>query len=195
MVQPSSRRRMLAAGLLSAAAALTVPVTLAGATARAHHHGDHGDRSSGAVVHLASSKKFGHILVTSSGHTLYTLVSGSGKALPCSGTCASLWPPLTTSGKPHGVKGLEGKLLGTKKVGHKLQITYDGHPLFLYAGDSGKGQVNGEGVKSFGGVWYVISTKGSPVHGTLASSSGGGGYGGYGGGSGGSSGGGSGGGW
>jgi predicted lipoprotein with Yx(FWY)xxD motif len=188
MHQPSSCRRTLAAGLLTAAAALTVPATVAAAGVRAHHHAGSRDRKAGAVVHLMASKKFGHILVTASGRTLYTLVSGAGSPLPCSGTCASLWPPLTTSGKPHGVKGLEGRLLGTKKAGGKTQITYDGHPLYLYAGDSGKGQVNGEGVKSFGGVWYVISTKGSPVHGTLVASGGNGG-GSYGGGSGGSGGG------
>ena len=194
MAQPSSHR-LLAARLLTALAVLALPAAAAAtastASAAARGH-EHASRAKGVGVRTTDGK-YGHILVTSAGRTLYVLVSGSGASLPCKGTCASLWPPLVTAGKPHGVKGIRTKLLGTAKLGKKRQVTYDHHPLYRYAGDSGRGQINGEGVQSFGGTWYVVGTKGSPVKGTLTSSGGGGGSGGYGGYGGSSSGGGSGG--
>ena len=36
----------------------------------------------------------------------------------------------------------------------KLQVTYNGHPLYSYASDSKAGQTNGEGSD---GTWYVVS--------------------------------------
>jgi hypothetical protein len=37
------------------------------------------------------------------------------------------------------------------------QVTYAGHPLYFYAGDSAAGQTNGQGINSFGGIWGVVS--------------------------------------
>jgi len=176
MIQPSSRR-LLAVGMLTAAAALAVPALPATSAGANTAHAGKADKAKGAQVRMVPSKKYGKILVSSSGRTLYVLVSGSGASLPCGGTCASLWPPLLTKGKPHGVRGLRSKLLGTKKHGKSLQVTYKHHPLFMYAGDSGKGQFHGEGIKSFGGTWYVLSLSGSPVKAATSSSGGSGGYG------------------
>jgi predicted lipoprotein with Yx(FWY)xxD motif len=39
-----------------------------------------------------------------------------------------------------------------------LQLTYDGWPLYTFAGDSGPGQANGEGV---GGVWFAMTPDGA----------------------------------
>lgn len=193
MAQPSSRRILAAVGTSAASLVLAAAVAApASADASMHHHAA---KSHGAMVKVKSSKKYGKILVNSSGRTLYLLTADTATTLACTtGSCVGLWPPLYTKGKPRAGKGVARHALGTVKRGSKSQVTYHGHPLYLYAGDAGRGQVNGEGIKSFGGVWYVVSKKGSPVKAESSSSGSGGagGSGGYGGsgGSGGSGGGG-----
>jgi predicted lipoprotein with Yx(FWY)xxD motif len=125
-----------------------------------------------ATVKTETSQKYGTILVSPAGRTLYLLTSTSAKKLSCTSSCAAIWPPLTTRGKPRAGKGVDAKMLGTVKRGDVLQVTYDGHRLYAYAGDTGKGQVNGEDISSFGGTWYVIGKTGKPVTAALASSGG-----------------------
>jgi predicted lipoprotein with Yx(FWY)xxD motif len=150
--------------VLVVAAASVLPATAAGAS---------GGRSGSVTVKVVSSKKYGTILETSSGRTLYLLTADKAKKLACNGGCLAIWPPLTTKGKPHAGSGVRSKLLGTVKRGGERQVTYDGHPLYFYAGDTGSGQDNGEGIVSFGGTWYVVGKAGKAVTATLASSSGG----------------------
>ena len=44
-------------------------------------------------------------------------------------------------------------------------MTYYGHPLYYYVGDKGAGETNGQGLKEFGALWYVLSPTGSAVTG------------------------------
>jgi predicted lipoprotein with Yx(FWY)xxD motif len=173
MAQPSSRRVLFGAGSVVAscalAAALAAP-TVVGASTHKHRAKSHR-----ALVKVVTSKKYGKILVDASGRTLYLLTSDTASSFACTAGCTGLWPPLLTKGKPRGGKGISKKKLGTAKRGASLQVTYDGHPLYLYAGDTGTGQVNGEDIKSFGGVWYVLSSSGAAVRAALASSTSGGG--------------------
>jgi hypothetical protein len=55
----------------------------------------------------------------------------------------------------------------------KPQVTYDGHPLYHFDGDHGTGQANGQGVTTFGGGWFALSSNGSAVSGTGSNSGGG----------------------
>jgi predicted lipoprotein with Yx(FWY)xxD motif len=135
--------------------------------------------ATGVTVASTSSSKYGTILVTSSGKTLYMLTADSSTASACTASCASAWPPLTTTGNPRAGSGVEATLLGTitRSQGSK-QVTYAGHPLYTYVGDSAAGQVNGEGIASFGGTWFVLNTSGTPLtpngsSGTTTTSSGG----------------------
>ena len=143
-----------------------------------------GGASGGTTVATASSGQYGTILVNSSGATLYMLTADSSTTSACSGSCVSIWAPLTTTGSPAAGSGADGSKLGTisRSDGSK-QVTYNGHPLYTFSGDSGSGQVHGEGINSFGGTWYVLDAAGSSVtHAVTSSSStssggGGGGYG------------------
>jgi len=111
----------------------------------------------GTKVTLHSTAK-GKVLATSSGRTLYLYTpDGRNKGSVCTGGCASAWPPLMTKGKPVAGTGVHKALLGTHKRGSKLQVTYNGHPLYKYVGDSKAGQINGEGS---GGVWFVVTAAG-----------------------------------
>lgn len=166
MAQLLSRRCLAVTAVvasLTLAAAAAAP-SVAGASTRTRN-----SKPDGTLVRLESSKKYGEILVDASGRTLYLLTADTASSLACTGGCTGLWPPLYTKGKPRAGKGLAEKELGTVKRGSSLQVTYDGHPLYLYAGDGSAGQVNGEGIESFGGTWYVLSEKGSAVTAALTS--------------------------
>jgi predicted lipoprotein with Yx(FWY)xxD motif len=105
-------------------------------------------------------------LAASNGHTLYMFTADKAGRSACSGACANVWLPLLTSGRPTAAKGsgVNAKLLGTiKRSGRALQVTYNGHPLYLYAGDMRPGQIRGEGANKYGGHWYIVNTAGSPV--------------------------------
>jgi predicted lipoprotein with Yx(FWY)xxD motif len=93
------------------------------------------------------------VLVNSQGMTLYYNTSDTTSSV-CSGGCASAWPPVLSTSTPASVATLPGTLsLLTDANGS--QVTYNGHPLYTYSGDTAAGQINGEGV---GGVWFVAST-------------------------------------
>ena len=55
-------------------------------------------------------------------------------------------------------------------------MTYNGHPLYLYAADQNPGDATGQGLKAFGAAWFTVSPAGNQVA-VQATSSGNGGYG------------------
>jgi predicted lipoprotein with Yx(FWY)xxD motif len=113
----------------------------------------------GTVVSSWSSSSLGEIISDSAGRTLYIYTPDEGQSSPqCTSTggCASTWPPLDAHGTLHAQGHAQQSLLGTEDG----QVTYNGHPLYFYAGDSAPHETNGQGV---GGIWYVINTNGS-VH-------------------------------
>jgi predicted lipoprotein with Yx(FWY)xxD motif len=121
--------------------------------------------SDNASVKLGTSS-LGKILVDGSGQTLYLWEADKGSKSMCDGGCAAAWPPLTTSGKPVAGAGItSGKLGTTKRTDGTTEVTYNGHPLYLYAGDTAPGQVNGQASDQFGAEWYVMSSAGNKVEG------------------------------
>jgi predicted lipoprotein with Yx(FWY)xxD motif len=132
-----------------------------------------------ATVGVAKSS-LGSILVNSTGRTLYLFKADSGTSSACSGACAIAWPPLLAKGAPTAGTGLTAAKLGTiTRSGGKQQVTYNGHPLYLYVGDKKPGDVAGQGVTAFGAAWFVLSSSGDqisaapPSSGSGASSGGG----------------------
>jgi predicted lipoprotein with Yx(FWY)xxD motif len=106
----------------------------------------------------------GNVLVDSKGRTLYLFEADKNGKSACSGACASAWPPLTTTGTAAAGTGALKKLIGTtKRNDGSMQATYNGWPLYLYAGDSATGQTNGEGLDQFGAEWYVLAPSGKKV--------------------------------
>ncbi len=141
--------------------ALFAAVALAacgGAYASGKKSGVAGAARKGAVVELRTTA-LGKVLADARGRTLYLYTPDASGKSTCYGGCASAWPPLLTAAKPHAARGLSAKLLGTtRRSDGKLQVTYRGHPLYLYGGDRRPGQTNGEDV---GGVWYAVSASGA----------------------------------
>ena len=165
--------------LASGAALLLVALAVAGC-------GSSGSSSSSAPPTTSSGRQatvgisnsgLGKILVNSQGRTLYLFGKDSGTTSACTGACAGNWPPLRANGKPTLGTGADASLVGTiQRADGKPQVTYNGHPLYLFKGDKQPGDTNGEGLTAFGGTWYVLSSSGNQVV-AKSPNSGGGGYG------------------
>lgn len=91
-------------------------------------------------------------LTTNAGRTLYSLsVEKKGKFI-CTGSCLSIWHPLTVRS---GVTPTGPVKLGTvKRPDGRTQVTYKGRPLYSFGGDTMAGQANGEGIKDVG-TWHA----------------------------------------
>jgi predicted lipoprotein with Yx(FWY)xxD motif len=125
-----------------------------------------------ATVGVAN-EDVGKILVDSHGRTLYLFERDSGTKSTCAGACAVEWPPLRASGKPTVGGGANASVVATiARSDGKPQVTYNGHPLYLFSADQKAGDTNGQGVNAFGGLWYVLSSSG--VENTTPTGSGGG---------------------
>jgi predicted lipoprotein with Yx(FWY)xxD motif len=119
--------------------------------------------ASGSASVALRSTDLGKILVDGKGQTLYLFEKDKGKST-CAGSCASAWPPLTTSGTPTAASGVIGAKLGTtKRSDGKTEVTYNGHPLYTYIGDQAPGQTTGQGSDDYGAEWYVLSRSGEKV--------------------------------
>jgi predicted lipoprotein with Yx(FWY)xxD motif len=112
------------------------------------------------------------VLVNSSGMTLYWFVPDTSTTSKCTGSCATFWPPV--KGPVTAGSGVTGKLsIITRSDGSK-QASYDGHPLYTFAGDKSAGQATGNGVNESGGVWWEMETSGATPTAKANSASGGG---------------------
>jgi predicted lipoprotein with Yx(FWY)xxD motif len=119
-------------------------------------------QSGAAVIEVASNPTLGSILVDAEGQTLYSFQKDMGNKSNCSGSCAKVWPPDVTTSSPKAGSGVSASKLGTlKRADGTMQVTYAGHPLYTYTADTNPGQVNGNGINSYGGIWNAIQPSGS----------------------------------
>ena len=121
----------------------------------------------------AASTSLGMILVDGSGRTLYLFEKDQSDQSACAGACVAAWPVDQTSATPKAGSGVTASLLGTIKRGDgSVQVTYNQHPLYYYAGDSQPGQHNGQGVEAFGAAWFVVGPAGGAVSGGATAANG-----------------------
>jgi predicted lipoprotein with Yx(FWY)xxD motif len=118
-----------------------------------------------APVALITTKqgKLGTILAYGSKRlTVYVFEADKGGASSCTGGCASVWPPV--SGRPQTSGAAMSLHLGTiTRADGTTQVTYNGHPLYLYAKDKDDGDTYGQGLMSFGASWYMLAPSGNKV--------------------------------
>lgn len=119
---------------------------------------------SGSTVITTVSSSAGTFLANSSGHAVYLWTKDSNGMSACSGACAGAWPPVTTTGTVTASGEAKSSDLSTitRSDGTK-QVTYDGHPLYFFSGDSGPGMASGQGNDGFGAKWWLVSPSGSDV--------------------------------
>ncbi len=119
-----------------------------------------------AVVSAGSVADLGRVLVDSGGFTLYDFHKDKGGNSACYGSCAEVWPPLMSAGKPEAGEGaIAGKLGTTKRKDGTMQVTYAGHPLYTYTADAKPGEAKGNDIDSFGGEWYALEASGEEAEG------------------------------
>jgi predicted lipoprotein with Yx(FWY)xxD motif len=120
--------------------------------------------TSSAASISAKSSSLGTFLVDAKGQTLYLWDADHGATSTCNGACAQDWPPLTTKGTPKAGAGVKASLLGTtKRADGTQEVTYAGHPLYTYAGDTAPGQTTGQGSAAFGAPWWVVTPAGKAI--------------------------------
>ena len=118
-----------------------------------------GAASAKVTIGLGDSSR-GKVLTDASGRTLYLYEPDGTGAPTCTGSCAGAWPPVfTTSGAAAGT-GVTAKIATVKDADGKDQVTVNGRPMYLFAGDTKPGDSNGQGQ---GGVWFVLDAAGEKV--------------------------------
>jgi predicted lipoprotein with Yx(FWY)xxD motif len=120
--------------------------------------------ASGATRIATADHGLGPMLVDAQGRTLYLWQADTGMSSTCSGECAQDWPPETTSGAPHAAGSAKAALLGTtKRSDGTTQVTYAGHPLYRFAGDTAAGETSGQDNDGFGAPWFVVAPGGTAI--------------------------------
>ena len=149
--------RTLLAALLAMSVAFVTEATVASATDATSVAAKKKPKKKPTVKLVTAS--VGKILVTSDGRTLYAFdPDGTNIDVSnCTGGCAGAWPPFVPTGKPKAGKGVKASEL---VVGVGGQLSYFGHLLYNFSGDSAAGQTNGQGV---GGVWHTLDANGNPI--------------------------------
>jgi predicted lipoprotein with Yx(FWY)xxD motif len=126
--------------VMPAAATSTAPAAAAKATTVSLHKTPAGKR-----------------LVATRGRTVYMFSIDTSKKSHCVKKCLATWKPVTSRKAPRAGAHVIKKRLA--RIAHH-QVTYHGHPLYYYIGDTGAHQANGEGLFAFRGYWYTLTAKG-----------------------------------
>lgn len=118
---------------------------------------------SGLVISTKSGSA-GAFLTDGSGRSVYLWAKDAMDSSACSGACAAAWPPVTVTGAVTAFGGVTKADLSTiTRSGGARQVVYDGHPLYYFSGDSGPGQVSGQGSDAFGAKWWLVDPAGTSI--------------------------------
>jgi predicted lipoprotein with Yx(FWY)xxD motif len=173
---PASRRTLLVAPAAAAAAASALAAcgsSGTSATAPASASASAVPSSTAAAAGVKTAKVGGATVLTSTkGFTLYSFAPDTSTKSVCNGGCATAWPPV----KPATASGVKAPFATIKRSDGATQLTFHGHPLYTFAGDTSPGQASGNGVNQFGGLWHEAPASGSAAPASGSSSGSGGGY-------------------
>ena len=98
------------------------------------------------------------VLTNAKGFTLYSFAPDTPAMSKCYGTCAAYWPPVT--GAAAAGSALPGRVSTIMRTDGSKQLTYNGHPLYTYVGDSAPGQARGSNLNLNGGLWHEVPASG-----------------------------------
>jgi predicted lipoprotein with Yx(FWY)xxD motif len=133
-------------------------------------------RAAATVVVKTATSRFGRVLVTGSGMSLYLFTGDGFPKTACTALnkapdglkCTDAWPPLLATGRLVARGGVRQAGLGTVTRNHVRQVTYFGRPLYRFIGDGAAGQMNGQNFPAFLGQWYLVLTSGRPAIGVAS---------------------------
>ena len=155
---------VLVAACGSSASTTTTAAAAGGSTATASSSATATPAAAKGTAVSTTKGSDGTFLTGAGGRALYLWVADAEGMSSCSGACAKAWPPLTSKGKPVASGSVKASQLGTiKRSDGTEQVTYNGHPLYYFAGDPKSGTTNGQGSDEFGAKWWLVSTSGSAI--------------------------------
>ena len=94
--------------------------------------------------------------------TVYVFDGDKHHGSSCTGACAAAWPPVV--GKPKAAGAASASDLSTiTRADGTTQVTYNGHPLYLFVKDKDDGDAYGQGLTAFGADWYVLAPSGKKI--------------------------------
>jgi predicted lipoprotein with Yx(FWY)xxD motif len=154
----------LAVALLAAAACSSASSSGSTSTSAPSSAAAPASSSASSTVITTKTSSGGSYLTNSAGRAIYLFMADSTGKSTCDGACASAWPPVIATGQPTASGGVQASDLGTitRSDGSK-QVTYDGHPLYYFVGDTGPGTIKGQGVDGFGAKWWLVAPSGSSI--------------------------------
>lgn len=122
------------------------------------------EATTGVTISTSSSADVSEpFLVDDQGRTLYVFTNdtqNSGTSA-CTGECITEWPAVVVTATPTAGTGVDAALLGTiTRDDGTMQATYNGWPLYYYAGDTAPGDMAGQGME---GVWFLVSGTGTAI--------------------------------
>lgn len=162
-------RKTYALALLMAVAALAIAGCGGSSSSESSSNETSSGEADGSTLKSGTVPGLGAVLVDSEGFTMYTFGKDKGATSACYGPCAEGWPPVTTNGTPSAGEGAVSSKIGTtKRKDGTMQVTYAGHPLYTYIGDSSPGEATGNESTAFGGVWLALDESGTSVNGAAS---------------------------
>jgi len=154
----------------SSAASGSTPAAAGSSSAASASAASSASSSSGGTTLAARTIGGQQVLTNSAGLTVYWFAPDTSTTSKCTGSCATYWPPV--KGPATAGSGVTGTLGTITRSDGTTQATYDGHPLYTYAGDTAPGQAKGNGLNASGGLWYEMTVSGAtPAAGAGASAS------------------------
>jgi len=99
------------------------------------------------------------VAVAPDGKTVYIFDKDNGTTSACTGSCAAVWPAVTSSGAPSAAPGVDASKLSTATGQAPDQVAYNGHLLYEFKGDTAPGQTNGTKIPG----WHDVSAQGTPA--------------------------------
>lgn len=113
---------------------------------------------------VARKSAFDRVLFDANGQVVYAFErDGNDRSNCTSAECVRAWPPVLTREEPLAGDGVDPRLLGTiRRSDGKLQVTYNGRPLYFYEHE-GPGEIKCHNVDLHGGLWWVVTPLGDPA--------------------------------
>ena len=113
---------------------------------------------------VAKGSSFGRVLFDANGQVVYVFENDDENRSACtSADCVKAWPPVLTRERPSAGRGIDAGLLGTiRRADGRLQVTYNGRPLYFYEHEA-PGEIKCHNVDLHGGLWWVVTPRGEPA--------------------------------
>ncbi len=114
----------------------------------------------GTTVMVVQKSSIGYVLAEANGQVVYTYSKDTKGGTPtCTGSCATTWPAVTGTPKAGPADSFPGTFAVVKGADGVEQITYNGMPLYRFAGAKPL-TVAGNGLD---GEWHVIKLSASDI--------------------------------